>query len=100
MSDTKSEIEGFIAIPTTSGEQQQQQQQQQQQNEQQVVGTKDIKAPDQGKLCNIYRNLLTYLRALYVIDKWPANNNRSLVSYHILYRKIILKNTIIVYINI
>ncbi|EDX09105.1 protein nutcracker isoform X15 [Drosophila simulans] len=44
MSDAKSEIEGFIAIPTTSGEQQQQQHQQ---NEQQVVGTKDIKAPDQ-----------------------------------------------------
>ncbi|XP_043650069.1 protein nutcracker isoform X11 [Drosophila teissieri] len=47
MSDAKSEIEGFLACPTTSGEQQQTQQQQQQLNEQQVVATKDIKAPDQ-----------------------------------------------------
>ncbi|XP_043650063.1 phosphatase and actin regulator 4 isoform X6 [Drosophila teissieri] len=50
MSDAKSEIEGFLACPTTSGEQQQTQQQQQQLNEQQVVATKDIKAPDQARI--------------------------------------------------
>ncbi|XP_039488960.1 phosphatase and actin regulator 4 isoform X6 [Drosophila santomea] len=50
MSDAKSEIDGFIAGPTTSGEQQQQQQQQQQQNEQQVVATKDIKVSEQARI--------------------------------------------------